>query len=468
MNKDRTYKIIENLEITDAGAEGMALGRHEGKVVFVPFSAPGDIATVKVLKEKKQFCEAVILHLHQASPIRSIPLCQHYGICGGCRWQHMLYSGQLAFKQQQVCDSIERLGKVSIEKIFPILPSKNEFAYRNKLEFTFSNRRWLTNEEIDSGAQGSDLNALGFHIPKKFDRILDIQACHLMDEKADIIRNAVKEFAQQYQWSFYDQREQNGFLRNLVIRNTSTGEWMVTVVFAHKAIPKQEMLLNYIKHNFPFVTTIISIVNTKRNDSMDGLDFEVFSGPGYISEVIGNLKYRIGPLSFFQTNSLQAKVLYDKVREFAAIEKNDIVYDLYSGAGTIALFLADAAAKVVGIEYVLNAVNDARVNAEINNIINVEFHAGDMAQIFTQTFVEDNGHPDIIITDPPRAGMHADVIDQIIKLQPKRVVYVSCNPATQARDLALLAPNFRILAIQPIDMFPHTQHVENIALLEWK
>lgn len=456
--------LLEKVEITDAGTEGNAVGRIDDMVVFVPYVVPGDVVDVKVFNRKKTFMEGRAVRLHVASDKRTEALCSHFGLCGGCKWQNMQYSAQLAYKQKQVYDALSRIGKFQMPEIQPIIPSENVFHYRNKLEFTFCNKRWLMNGE-NTGDEPIQMNGLGFHLPGRFDRVLDLETCYLQPEPSNAIRLAVRDFTLQNAYTYQDMRNHKGLLRNLIVRNTSSGELMVIVVFGEDNEPYRLMLLNFIKEAFPQITALHYVINNKPNDSISDLDVHIFAGQAYITETMEDLNFRIGPKSFFQTNSNQALALYRLTRAFAGLKPSDIVYDLYTGTGTIANFVAQNCSKVVGIEYVEAAVEDARVNSEQNKIRNTIFVAGDMAKVLTADFVRNHGKPDVIITDPPRAGMHPKVIEQILEIMPNRIVYVSCNPATQARDLTLLAEKYTIDRLQPVDMFPHTSHVENIALL---
>ena len=463
--KQRQQEVVQDLMIISAGAEGNAIAKHNEKVVFIPFGAPGDVVDVKITFSKKSFAEGQILTIKEKSPLRIEPRCAHFGVCGGCKWQHVEYATQLEFKQQQVLDNLQRIGNVIPETIFPIIGCEHIFEYRNKLEFTFSAHRWLLPEEINSEDTLRSLPALGFHIPKFFDKVLDIQHCHLQSEPSNAIRLWVKKYALEHEFSFYNTRLHEGFLRNLLIRNTKDGEVMVIMVFAQQRPEEiQEMLQNLLQA-FPQITSLSYVINQKMNDTISDLKVELFFGKPYLTEFLGTSAFRISPVSFFQTNSYQAYNLYAKVLELADFQGNENVYDLYTGTGSIALFIAKHVAKVVGVEYVEAAVEDAFVNADLNKIDNAHFIAGDLAKIFTDEFVTSFGNPDVIITDPPRAGMHEKVIQQILKLLPAKIIYVSCNPASQARDLQLLSQSYTLKCIQTVDMFPHTHHVENIALL---
>lgn len=458
--------ILENLRVEDFAAEGKCLARHEGQVVFIEGEvAPGDVVDVRIFKTKSNFKEGRAVAVHSFSPLRQTPACQHFGTCGGCKWQHVQYETQLDFKTRQVTDSLERIGKVSHPGIRPIIGSSRQYEYRNKLEFTYSANRWYTDQEI---ASGDTLNrrAAGFHVPKRFDRILDIQHCHLQPEPSNAIRLAVKQFGESRGWSFYDFIQHGGFLRNVVIRTSSVGQVMVIVQFGESQPEEIQALMDYLQENFPAITSLHYVVNTKLNDTFQDQEIIHVGGTPFIEERMENLTFRVGPKSFYQTNSDQAYVLYQLAREYAQLTGAELVYDLYTGTGTIANFVAHQAARVVGIEYVEASVADARVNSEINGVENTSFFAGDMKKLLTASFFEIHGKPDVIITDPPRAGMDPDVVEAILGAAPQRIVYVSCNPATQARDVAALAALYDVKAVQPVDMFPHTHHVENVMWLE--
>jgi len=468
MRKTKQELILENVEITDAGAEGKAIARVDGMVVFVPFVVPGDVVDLKVFKKKKNYAEGRAIALKKASPQRVETVCPHFGVCGGCKWQTMSYEAQLHYKEQQVRDNLERLGHLDTSTMQPICGSENIYYYRNKLEFTFSSKRWLNDGEV---RRDDDPGALGFHIPTVFDKVLPIEHCALQRDPSNAIRLAVRDYAIDHGLPFYDIRNHTGYLRNLVVRNTSTGEWMVIVIVADDRPEWLTPLMDYIKGRFPEITSLLYIINTKFNDSYTDLDVSTYHGQGFITEQMPRyggglpLRFKINPKSFYQTNSEQAFRLYSFVAEFANLQGDETVYDLYTGTGTIAQFLASRCRKVVGIEYVEEAIADAKENAAVNGFSNCTFFAGDMAKVLTDEFIAANGLPDVVITDPPRAGMHEHVVEQLLHMAPKRIVYVSCNPATQARDLALLTSLYRIDAIQPVDMFPHTQHVENVCLL---
>lgn len=473
MGRKKPLPLLENAEILDAGSEGKAIARQGEMVVFVPFAVPGDIADIQVVKKKKKYFEGRVTRFHHLSGKRVEPVCIHFGTCGGCKWQNMDYEHQLHYKQKQVKDNFDRLGKFPYPGIMPIIPSSGVFFYRNKMEYTFSNRRWYTTPP-DKDQPQRDGRALGFHAPGMFDRVIDIEKCHLQDDYANRIRNLVKEYALKQNLSFYDVKKWEGLLRNLVIRNTTTGQWMVTVVFHHEDEAVMP-LLDFIRKEFPRLTSLNYCINGKKNDDLSDQEIINHSGKAYITEELTSfenknetLKFKIGPKSFFQTNTRQAGRLYRVAAEFASPSSGSNVYDLYSGTGTISLYVAGLSGKVTGIEYIEEAVEDAYENTELNGIGNVEFIAGDLAKVLDDGFIEQKGKPDIIITDPPRSGMHPKVIEQILLASPEKVVYVSCNPATQARDIALMQEKYSVQAVQPVDMFPHTQHVENVALLKRK
>jgi 23S rRNA (uracil1939-C5)-methyltransferase len=436
-------------------------------VLFVQHAVPGDVVDVEVTRKKKNFAEARITALKTPSHYRVEAFCQHFGTCGGCKWQHMTYDAQLIFKQKAVENALQRIGKIDVSGIEPILPSLETTYYRNKMEYTFSNKRWLTDEEIKSGEEFGK-QALGFHVPLFFDKILQISHCHLQADPSNTIRNAVDAFAVANDISYYDVRKHEGALRNLIIRNTSTGELMIIVVFAHPEEGQIDLLMNFLKQSFPEITSLLYIVNQKKNDTIFDQDIHIYSGRDHIFEEMDGLKFKIGAKSFYQTNSKQAFELYKVTKEFADLKGDELVYDLYTGAGTIANFVARNAREVIGIEYVPSAIEDAKLNSELNEIENTKFFAGDMKDVLTSDFIELHGKPDVIITDPPRAGMHVDVVERILEIEAGKVVYVSCNPATQARDLALLTSKYEVSRIKPVDMFPHTQHVENVVLLKLK
>ncbi len=461
-------KVLEKVVIAGIAAEGKAIARVDDKVVFVPYAAPGDVVDVRIRKAKANFMEGEVVKMHVYSAERIEPFCSHFGICGGCKWQHLPYERQLEYKHQQVIDSLQRIGKTNLDhvKVHPIVASKKTTHYRNKLEYTFSNKRWLTSEEIDTGDPVKDMNGLGFHIPGYFDKVLDVKTCWLQAEPTNSIRLKVKAFAKEQGIPFFDFRDKKGVLRNLIVRNNPKGEVMVVVVFSGEQLDLQEKVLDFIVKTFPEVTTLAYMVNNKQNDSIADLEPVIYSGSSYMTEEMDGLQFRIGPKSFFQTNSEQAVHLYKTVLDFAALEGHELVYDLYTGTGTIAMFLARKSSRVVGIEYVEEAVVHARENATLNNLENLEFFAGDMAAILDDVFFQNHGFPNVVITDPPRAGMHPKVIKQLLSSSAERIVYVSCNPATQARDIELLSPKYTVTKVQPVDMFPHTHHVESVVLLE--
>ena len=458
--------MLEKVTITDIGAEGNAVARVDNLVVFVPMLIPGDVVDLKVIRKRKKYLEGKVIRYHSHSPHRIEPRCRHFGICGGCKWQHLPYDLQLMYKEKQVKDSLTRIGKVDVSEIKPIIRSSEEFLYRNKLEFTFSDKRWLTKDEIESENLYERENALGFHIPGLFDKVLDITECHLQPEPSGSIRNAVREYALNNGLEFFDLRDHKGLLRNLLVRNTLDGDVMVIVVFFYDDVEKRVALLDFIAATFPAITSLFYVINSKKNDSLSDQVPVHYYGNDHLVEKMEDLKFRIGPKSFYQTNTKQALNLYSVAREFAGLTGQETVYDLYTGTGTIACFIASKARRVIGVEYIEDAVSDARINAGMNNIDNTSFFAGDMRDVLTESFFEANGHADVIITDPPRAGMHEDVVKAILSAAPEKIVYVSCNPATQARDLYLLSEKYKVTAVQPVDMFPHTHHVENVALLE--
>ena len=466
--KRKEHPVLEGIEIIDVAAEGQSLARVNDMVVFVPYGAPGDIVDIKIDRKKKSYAEGHIERMVKPSDLRCEPRCSHFTMCGGCRWQHLPYDYQLECKQKQVTDNLERIAKVELPEISSIKGSRNIWAYRNKMEYTFSNKKWLTFDQLRSGEEFPDRDAAGFHIPGAFDKVLDIECCHLQDDLGNRIRLFVKNFGKENGYSFYDLRAQQGFLRTLMIRIASTGEVMVVMVVGENDSEKLQSLMNAIKNEFPEITSLLYVVNQKVNDSIADQDVILFSGKPYIVESMEGLEFRVGPKSFYQTNSLQAYELYKVVREYADIKEGELVYDLYTGTGTIANFVAGKAGKVVGIEYVEDAIKDARVSSEANGINNTIFFAGDMKDVLTDEFISVHGRPDVMIVDPPRAGMHGDVVNVILNARPERIVYVSCNPATQARDLALLDVAYRVVAVQPVDMFPHTHHVENVVKLVLK
>lgn len=461
--------IIENAEITDVAAEGKAIAKDGDLVIFVPYAVPGDVVDLQLTKKKKNYAEARVVKFHKFSDKREEPFCPHYGICGGCKWQILPYAEQLHYKQKQVCDNLTRIGKLHLPPMRDILGSEQTVHYRNKLEYTFSSQAWLTKEEMALPEEDRMRKALGFHIPGKFDKVLHITHCALQDDISDRIRNRLHEFCEQENISYFDIRRHEGMMRNLIIRNSAaTGELMVIVCFYENDENIRRKVLEMLDREFPEITSLLYVHNNKANDTITDLEVKVFKGKDHIYEKMEDLKFKIGPKSFYQTNSRQAYRLYSVVRDFAGLQGGETVYDLYTGTGTIANFIAAKAGKVIGIEYVKEAIDDAIINSQVNGIENTDFYAGDMKDILTPDFISEHGHPDVLITDPPRAGMHPDVVETILQAAPKRIVYVSCNPATQARDLAMMSDAYNIEAVQPVDMFPHTQHVENVVLLQKK
>lgn len=465
MAKKKILPEYENVTISAVAAEGKSIARIDDMVVFIPYGAPGDIVNVKLDKKKKNYGEGHITKIISPSSLRVLPFCPHFGVCGGCKWQHLPYHYQLECKQQQVEDALQRIAKVELPKIDTILGSADTTHYRNKLEFTFSNKCWLTFEQMNSGETFEDRRALGFHIPGAFDKVLDIKECHLQADVSNRIRLFIRSYAIDNEYDFYDIRQQKGFMRNIIIRTATTGELMLIVVFGEDDEIKIKSLLDATQIAFPEITSLMYVVNRKVNDTIADQDVILYSGREYIVEQMGDLKFRVGPKSFYQTNSKQAHELYKVAKQMAALTGNELVYDLYTGTGTIANFVAHDATHVIGIEYVADAIADAKLNSQANGITNTEFYAGDMKDVLTDDFIAEHGVPDVMIIDPPRAGMHQDVVDVILNAEPKRIVYVSCNPATQARDIALLDTKYKVVEVQPVDMFPHTQHVENVVAL---
>ncbi|MBC7412191.1 MAG: 23S rRNA (uracil(1939)-C(5))-methyltransferase RlmD [Bacteroidia bacterium] len=475
----RTFKerkplpLFENIVITTAAAEGKAMARIDDLVVFVDNAVPGDVADLQLTMKKKNYAEAKAIKFHTYSEERATPMCEHFGVCGGCKWQHMQYVHQLKYKHQQVIDNFDRLGKFPYQGLQPIVGAEVTSHYRNKLEFTFTNFRWLDDADMLKKKEGyeipkAELNALGFHIPKKFDKAFHINKCHLQADPSNGIRNFIYAYAQENEIPFFDLKFQNGYLRTLMIRTTTLNQVMIVLMVADDKPEWLTPLLDAVHMAFPSITSLQYTINTKRNDSYEGLIVQCHKGNDYIVEQLGNLKFKISAKSFFQTNTAQANVLYAITKDFAGLTGNEVVYDLYTGTGTIANYVADKASKVVGVEYVEDAVKDAYVNSDYNKITNTSFFAGDMKDVLNDEFIAIHGKPDVVITDPPRAGMHADVVNTILRMQPQKVVYVSCNPATQARDIALMQELYTVTRVQPVDMFPHTHHVENVALLELK
>lgn len=469
--KKKELPLIEEVTITDIAAEGKALARVDNMVIFVPYVVPGDVVDLQLKKKKNSYAEAVAVKFHKYSEKRAEAFCKHYGVCGGCKWQILPYEEQIRYKQKQVTDTLERIGKVPLPETSPIIGSQNIMRYRNKLEYTFSDKKWLTEQEIKENVTYDRYGAAGFHIPGSFDKVLDIEECWLQDNISNEIRNTAKQYAIEHGLPFYNIRGQQGMMRNIIIRTSSTGELMTIVVCRIEDAEQQKQLEGLMQHladRFPQITSLIYVVNNKCNDTINDLDTVTFKGQDHIYEQMEDLKFKIGPKSFYQTNSAQAYELYKVARNFAGLTGGELVYDLYTGTGTIANFVAKKAKQVIGIEYVPEAIEDAKVNSQLNGIDNTLFYAGDMKDILTQDFINKHGRPDVIITDPPRAGMHPDVVDTILFAEPQRIVYVSCNPATQARDLAALDVKYKVTKVQPVDMFPHTHHVENVVLLEKK
>ena len=468
MRKKKTDIILENVLIEGVAAEGKAIARIDGVVLFVEYAVPGDVVNVKIIKKKKNYMEGVISSMIKPSEQRAEPFCEHFGICGGCKWQHLPYEMQLQAKQQQVYDQLVRIGHLNIPEISPIIPSDNTRYYRNKLEFTFSSKRWIYGDENPEELSPQERCGLGFHVGRFFDKVLDIKHCWLQKEPSNRIRLFMKDYALSHGLEFYNIRENTGFLRNMVVRSNTAGDIMLTVVFAFEDHSLMDPFLSSIYEAFPEIKSLYYVINSKLNDSISDQECILFRGDDAIWERMENLRFKIGPKSFYQTNSEQAYKLYSAARNLAALEGGEVVYDLYTGTGTIAQFVSAKASKVVGIEYVKEAIDDANVNAEANGITNCSFYAGDMKDVLTSDFIKENGTPEVMIIDPPRAGMHPDVVKTILEAAPQRIVYVSCNPASQARDLAMMSEKYEITAVQPVDMFPQTIHVENICALKRK
>ena len=467
MARKNRRQIFENIEVIDAGAKGKSIAKApDGKVIFINNAVPGDVADIQTTKKRKAFYEGSATTFHKLSDKRVDPTCEHFGTCGGCKWQFMGYEHQLAYKEKEIINNLTRLGKIELPEVDPILGSEDQFFYRNKMEFSFSDSRWLTLDEINSDSKIQNRNALGFHIPGMWDKILDINTCHLQEDPSNSIRNKVKAFATDNDLSFYNARNQHGFLRTLMIRISSTGEIMVLVQFFHEDLEKRTLLLDYIASEFPEITSLQYTINGKGNDTIYDQEVICYKGKEYIEEEMEGLRFRINAKSFYQTNSKQAYELYKVTRDFANLTGEELVYDLYTGTGTIAQFVAKNAKKVIGVEAVPEAIEDAKENAKRNNIDNAEFYVGDMKKVFTKSFIEQHGQPEVVITDPPRDGMHKDVVEQLLNISPQKIVYVSCNSATQARDLAILDEMYKVTKVQPVDMFPQTYHVENVVLLE--
>ena len=465
MRKKKTDIILENVLIEGIAAEGKAIARIDGVVLFVEYAVPGDVVNVKVIKKKKNYMEGVITSIVKPSAQREEPFCKHFGVCGGCKWQHLPYELQLKAKQQQVYDQLVRIGHLDIPEISPIIPSDEIRYYRNKLEFTFSSKRWIYGNEDPESLSPEERCGLGFHVGRFFDKVLDIKHCWLQKEPSNAIRLFMKEYALSHGLPFYNIRENTGYLRNMVVRSNSAGEIMLTVVFAYEDHSLMDPFLNAISEAFPEIISLYYVINSKLNDSISDQECILFKGADAIWERMENLKFKIGPKSFYQTNSAQAYKLYSAARQLASLKGGEVVYDLYTGTGTIAQFVSSSASKVIGIEYVKEAIDDANVNAAANGITNCEFFDGDMKDVLTPEFIAEHGRPDVMIIDPPRAGMHPDVVKTILGAAPERIVYVSCNPASQARDLAMMSGQYKITAVQPVDMFPQTIHVENICEL---
>jgi 23S rRNA (uracil1939-C5)-methyltransferase len=465
MARLKKNQVLEKLEIATVAAEGKCVARYEGQVIFVQNVAPGDVADIRIIRDKKTYAEGMPVRFHSYSQLRQQPFCQHFNYCGGCKWQHLRYESQLQFKRQQVVDNLQRIGKISLPEVKPTIGSEKISMYRNKLEYTFSNRKWLTQEELQSGVEIRK-DALGFHMSGRFDRVLDIEYCHLQPDPSNAIRNALRRFAHDENLPFYDLVENEGFIRNLIIRTSSTGETMVIVQFARPYMEEVQKVMEFLNREFPAITSLQYIINQKFNETYYDQEVVLFKGRAWIEEEMEGLRFRIGPKSFYQTNSDQAYTLYKVTRDYAALTGSEVVYDLYTGTGTIANFVARQAKKVIGVESVPEAIADAKINSDINGIGNTSFFAGDMRDLLTQDFIQQHGQPDVVITDPPRAGMHEDVVKTLLAVAPQRIVYVSCNPATQARDLQWLSEKYDVKEIQPVDMFPHTHHIENVVLLE--
>jgi 23S rRNA (uracil1939-C5)-methyltransferase len=465
VGRKRSNTVLEQVRITDIGSEGNAIGRVNEMVVFVPMLIPGDVADIRVLRKRKSYIEGKAVKIHEFSPDRIEPACSHFGICGGCRWQHLPYPLQLFYKEKQVRDNLTRIGKISLPEIRPIIGSDDKYRYRNKLEYTFSSRQWLTEDQVKTGNGNKFENVLGFHIPGAFDKVLRIDECHLQPEPTNLIRNSTHNYAKSRELSYFNFRDHTGLLRNIIIRNNRAGEFMVIVVFNYDERPVREEMLEFVGSLHPQIKSLMYVINSKKNDSLSDQEVILYKGADHLMETMDGLSFRIGPKSFYQTNTLQALKLYNTVREFAGLKGNETVYDLYTGTGTIACYLARSAKRVVGMEYVSEAVTDAIENSRINNIENTSFHSGDIKDLLNEEFIRNNGKPDVIVTDPPRAGMHESVVKAMISASPDKIVYVSCNPATQARDISLMSEFYEVTAVQPVDMFPHTHHVENVVLM---
>lgn len=475
--KKKPLPLLENVTITDIAAEGKSLVRIDDLVVFVPFCVPGDVVDLQIRRKKHSYAEAEVVKFHKYSDVRAVPFCEHFGICGGCKWQNLPYEEQIRAKQKQVYDQLHRIGKIELPEFMPILGSVKTKEYRNKLDYGCCNKRWLTREEVAAGTKYDQMNGIGFHITGAFDKIYPIEKCWLMDDLHNDIRNSIRDYAYEHNLTFFDLRQQVGLLRDIIIRCSNSDEWMVILQYhfdhtSEEALSESESqamaLLQFVTDKFPQITSLMWLDNQKCNDTIGDQEIHLFKGNDHIFLLMEDLKFKVGPKSFYQTNTEQAYHLYSVARKFAGLTGSEVVYDLYTGTGTIANFVARQASKVVGIEYVPEAIEDAKINSQVNGIVNTDFYAGDMKDILTDDFIAAHGQPDVIITDPPRAGMHQDVVDTILRAEPKRIVYVSCNPATQARDLQLLDAKYKVTAVQPVDMFPHTPHVENVVALELK
>ena len=467
-NRKKNPILIEKIEIIDTANKGKSIAKHDDRVIIVDNGVPGDICDVSVYKRRRKYWQAEIKKIHKYSQYRVTPKCEHFGVCGGCKWQNMQYNSQLKFKEKEVLNNLKRIGKIDTTNHEKIIGSKEDYFYRNKMEFTFSNKRWLSKEEIKSRIKIADRNACGFHVPGMFDKIINLNHCYLQKEPSNRIRLSINKFSKKNKFSYFDIREKKGFLRNLIIKNSSKGDLMVLMQFYENNKKNIKLLMNHLKDSFSEITSLLYTVNQKANSTIYDQEIILFHGKEYIQEELDGLLFNIGAKSFFQTNSNQAKILYRKTKELANIKKNEVVYDLYTGTGTIAQFVANSAKKVIGIDSVIEGIEAAFINAKQNNITNCSFYCGDMKEIFSEHFIKKNGHPDIIIADPPREGMHKKVIEQILKIKPNRIIYVSCNSATQARDINILSDIYKIKKIQPVDMFPQTHHVENIVSLEIK
>ncbi|WP_338359972.1 23S rRNA (uracil(1939)-C(5))-methyltransferase RlmD [Yeosuana marina] len=467
MSRRNKKQIFTNIEVIDAGAKGKTIAKApDGKVILLPNAVPGDVVDIQTFKKRKAYYEGKAIEFHKLSDKRTEPACEHFGVCGGCKWQDMEYEHQLFYKQKEVVNNLVRIGHIELPEVTPILGCEKQYFYRNKMEFSFSDARWLTLEEIQSDEDLGDKNALGFHIPGMWDKILDLNTCHLQEDPSNAIRNAVKQFSIENNFEFFNTRNQTGLLRTMMIRTASTGDIMVMIQFFKDDKPKRELLLDYIAETFPQVTSLQYVINGKANDTIYDQEVICYKGNDHIFEEMEGLKFKINAKSFYQTNSAQAYQLYKITRDFAGLSGNELVYDLYTGTGTIAQFIAKQANKVIGVEAVPDAIIAAKENAQLNNITNVDFFVGDMKQVFNAHFIATHGQPDVIITDPPRDGMHKDVVQQILNISPEKIVYVSCNSATQARDLTLMDSDYKVTKVQAVDMFPQTFHVENVVLLE--